>query len=410
VDWHYDLVILGNSLAVIKGAIHAATNRRVGLVITDTAELEFDFLSQALTAIPPPLNRYEKGLWLQGEIRRLQQVYSLAALAQAGVDVILGSGVWQKRSNKKKLEFVLNGDCLQSHRFLLIDRPSVINYRGTEKSVLEILADLTTATKIPREQRQLVIISGQSLRELVWVQVCLELGIPVAWGGNLAQLLAAEDPLVLQGLTADLAQARVTQIDLVPESLPTGSVILGTVTVPVEKTLMGLDALNIFSKPNTIDVNPYLQTRQSQLWACGSWLAGYNVAMITQAEVQYLLSQSRSRWPPKPMTYTTVPWGIVAPVPIGRVGWHLQAAQRVFKSQIITLPVQPEIGRGCGQIVIDQRQQLLGATLWGHSAISAVKTLGLGMAGQSLGACLAAAGWQVVVHPRQASPSMIGFQ
>lgn len=401
MDWHYDLVILGNSLAAIKGAIHAAIQKRVGLVITGRTDLEFDILSQALNAIPPRLKPDEKGLWLQGEIQRLLVIYSLGALAQAGVDVIWGPGVWQKQVRTKKLELFINGDCLQAQQFIFVDRPIIIKYKDTEKSVLDILSDLTATAKTPQEKRELVIIPGQSLSELVWVQVCLELEIPVAWGGNFSQLLAQEDPLVLQWLMADLDQAGVTFLDLTQEALPPKSILLSTSALPLAKSGMGLDSLKIFSELNRIAVNPYLHSSQPQLWACGSWLGGYDIALITQAEVAYLLNQSRSRWQPKPMIYTAVPWGLVAPVPIGRIGWHQGAAQRVFQSKVITLPVQPEIGRGWGQLVLDQQQQLLGATLWGHSAITAVKTLGLAMAKQSFEAGLVAAGWQVAIHPRQ---------
>lgn len=399
VLWTYDLLIIGSSLAAVQGAVRAAAGGlRVGLIFQYPAHLEFDGLTQALAILPSNLALEHRHLWLQGQMQRWQAVYAQGALAQAGVDVITEmpsspQSAAQSVDKHQPFRLSLGQDVLQSPKFLWVDQPVTIDYQGAAVSVLDLLAQLNQA---PPEQ---IYILGQSLAELVLLQLVLLLGLSVAWGGNLETLLGTDDPLMVQWLAADLAQAGVKTNLSAPSD---GSSVTLELKLTSDAITPGLVKVDSELTPPNIPVNPLCQTAHPQIYACGSWLAGHNLGMITQAEVNALITPWLNRTRPQPLTYKTMPWWLPTPIPIARIGWDETAARTAFPGGISVLPVQPEHREmGHGQIVLDRRHRLLGATLWGETAISAVKTLGLGMELKPVGECLAAAGWQVAVHPRQ---------
>ncbi len=388
--WTYDLLVLGSSLAALQGAVRAATVCRVGLIQAATPDWELDCLSQALMALP--LGPVDVGLWLTGQLSRWQSRYGLAALAQAGIDVLTGPGKLFTTSQGSQGRILLEGDQLQAQRYLWVDQPRELRYRGQGISVLQLLATLR------HHPPALIYLPGQDLFELTLLKLCLALKQPVAWGGDFSQLLAQDDPILWQWLGADLANAGVQCLD--PDAnIPEDCVCLTVIRRP--ECIPPTDG----SVTEGLLVNQGLQaTRPGQLnhHVCGSWLGGYGLPMICQAEVNYLLSTWFLGGSTQPINYKALPWWLSAPIPIGRIGWHPTAAERVFKQPLQTLSVQPEyLDMGQGHIVIDSRQRLLGASLWGPSAIHAVKTLGLGMGTRIVGDCLGAAGWQIAQHPRQ---------
>lgn len=397
--WSYDLVIIGDSLAAIQGAIGAANHSRVGLVIGTGSRWQWEAFNQSLEHLPASLASEQKRFWLLGHLQRCQDRYSQGALAQTGVDVISGVGSFQKIGRSQGLEFVIEADYLQAPVFILVDRPSSLQWNQTPQPPETLL------TKLADAQPTSVYIPGQSLAELVWVKLCLQLGIQVSWGGDLQGLLPDEDPLVLAWLTTDLENAGVKVLDATTQNLcaPLDQFTqFRMVSDSISQSLSNLNLPEILATPNAIMVNSFLQTTQPQLYACGDWLGGYNLPMITQAEVQYLIQRLLSRQQPQPINYKTIPWWLDSSMSIARIGWQLQKAQNAFPAGVYSLPVQAEnFGSGYGQIVLDRQHRLLGATLWGDSAIAAVKTLGLGMEHRSAQDCLGAAGWEIATHPRQ---------
>ncbi|AFY59700.1 hypothetical protein [Synechococcus sp. PCC 6312] len=391
VRWSYDLVIIGNSLAAIQGAIWAATVCRVGLVIGASGQLDVDGFILALETLPASLELSQKHLWIKGHLSRCQERYSLGTLAQAGVDVIQGNGSFEKISGSGPLNYVVGNDYLQAPAFILVDRPLslVINQCPTSPDrLLQFLAE---------SPPPLIHVPGQQLADLGLVRLCRQLEIPVAWGGDLRQLLPHEDPLVIAWLAVDLEKGN-SQAQNCPET----PLKLATTLEPVHQGLTRLNLSDLATMAGPINVNPNLQTAQPQIYACGSWLGGYDLPMITRAEVKYLIQGLIPRSQQQPLNYKTLPWWFPSPMPIARIGWHSQKAQRAFSQEIYTYPVQAEhFGLGYGQIVVNANQRLLGATLWGEGAIAAVRTLGLGIETTSAQDCLAAAGWEVAIHPRQ---------
>lgn len=389
VGWSYDLVIIGDSLAAVQGAIWAATVCRVGLVIESRGQLEFDCLNLALAKLPTFQAPSQKHLWIQGYLSRCQDRYSLGALAQAGVDVIPSSGYFQKIPRTQQVEFVVSGDHLQAHAFILVDRPLAPPGNQPDRTPGTILKTLANSPP------PWVDVPGMQLADLVLLKLCRQLDIPVAWGGDLDQLLPDEDPLVLDWLGADLEDR-----NCLPPAGPCLNLTTSLEGVPQSLARLHLSGLTTVA--GAINVNSHLQTPEPQIYACGSWLGGYDLPMITVAEVKYLIQGLIARPQQQPLNYKTLPWWLASPVPIARIGWHFQKAQRAFSQGIYTYPVQAEhFGLGYGQIVVKANQRLLGATLWGEGAIAAVKTLGLGIETTSVQDCLAAAGWEIAIHPRQ---------
>ncbi len=396
--WFYDLVIIGDSLAAVRGAIQAALHRRVALVMGNRHRLELDFLEQSLATFSPsqppgPLS------WLQGQYQRWQDTFSSAALAQAGVDVIQGQGRLSQSDKGRGLELIIGEDRLRARHFLLVDRPEVVHYQNQEITVATLLQELG------RHPPPCIFVPGQHLQDLVWVQLGLALGIPVAWGGDVAQLLAQDDPALRDWFKADLVN---TGIQLSPgqESLAPVTPTLTTIIRPIRESLEGLESLGIMGQEGQMMVNSYLHTTQPHLWASGSCLKGYGLGMISQAEVNYVLSTLLLPGNRQPFCYKTLPWWLATPTPIARVGWSAVAAETAYRGKITVLPIQPtHFQTGQGQLVLDRHERLLGATFWGDSAITAAKTLGLGLEHQQVGACLTAAGWEVAMHPRQCGSS-----
>ncbi|MDG2990910.1 hypothetical protein L3556_08215 [Candidatus Synechococcus calcipolaris G9] len=434
MKWAYDIVIVSGSALGFEVAFDLSLWGRVALVIPEKTSWEGSWLRLILPErLCDRFNEHPRVLrgdalrsWLQGQVERVQMVYSRAVLAAAGVDIIEGMGQF---SQDKPLGLEIQGDRLEAPSYLLLDQPD--NPLDLGEAYAKLLTPPGKNESCANGHR-VWSVRGHGPELAEWIGLACLLEESVSWYIPGDRPLPQEDDWTNQRLQAYLEALGVRIYTQTPGS-PHPSIL----ALPPshggndqdhqkeqEKTSLldewgglGLSQLGLHCHPVPTDsflnlngflkVNGDLQTRHPKIYACGSWLRGYDLPMTTKAEALHIgrnCLQKRRRFPRNhiPMIYKGCPWWLTTPYPLARVGWNLRQLTQSqnnndFRGHALkTYRIQASpLGGDYGQIVT-HNQQLLGATLVGYGAISASQTFALGLQKSvPWPDILAIAGWQL---------------
>lgn len=429
MKWIYDLVILSGSALGFEVALELSAWGRVALVLPKPQGIAMqgswlrlvlqERLQESFQNHSRQLQGNELQEWLTGQVQRLQIRYSKAVLGAAGVDVIEGEGEF---GGGKSLAFQINGDRLDGKTYLLLDalehsnlslnlvklklkQPDFLYSDFADSSVVDSKASIPENNPSIQEtltlnqaygrlleqpcQSWTMIGHGPELAE--WIGLAALFGQSVTWYLDRQTLMPLEDEYANQRLQAYLEALGVKIYPQIPEL----SNWHGQNLTPIQ----------IKTKPDTfLSVNSYLQTRRPNVYACGSWLKGYSLPMVTKTEALSVGANRLKKSRPQPMIYEICPWWLTTPYPLARVGWNLRqltASQQKHSSRdtqhLKTYQIQASpLGGDRGQI-ITHKNQLLGATLLGYGAIPTSQSFALGMKKSvPWPDILAIAGWRVI--------------
>ncbi|QLL29731.1 hypothetical protein D3A95_02105 [Thermosynechococcus sichuanensis E542] len=356
--FEYDLLIVAASPLALDIAYRCAALGRIGLVIPAAdGQWQWQWQRWWLSQFPPQRLDTQQWQHFQTHLSHGQRRYAPRVLELVGVDVITGTGkfVWQPRCH-----FQVGGDRLYARGYLLLDAPTAMDSHDMDAlSRIELACWHHWSGKAPD-------LDGQ--------------GLP---------LVATEDAWFNDRLHAALS------------GLGLGVPLLGRRKAP-DPTPLNLHHLQRDGQ-GWLRMNPQGCTSHPQIYACGGWQRGYHLPSLTHFEAFAIARQILQR-KPMHLDYYRQPWWIALPVPIARVGWNARQAQQYLREPIQLWEIQhvsPE-GQSLGQVVINRRGQLLGATLIGRAAIATSRILGRWLEQEALTA-VAYAGWELDCQ-RQRSP------
>jgi pyruvate/2-oxoglutarate dehydrogenase complex dihydrolipoamide dehydrogenase (E3) component len=394
----YDVVIIGSCIAALRAALMGVRQKlRIALVLEQSADQPlmamwqwqqqslFEQLQSPPTApIRMPEDVSELLTYTRQLAEQRSEQHSPAALAKAGIDVVIEEGVGQFCHHPQVgLRFEIGNRQLRSKAYLLAGLPSsasilpqvtqsltTLHNGGNGSSPWLIYGDSPSACEMAYLLQRL---GGQVSLALPtptllpcedrWVQTQVVAQLE-AWGGQIRQ---ANDPSFLE-----LANHQnINQI--LDYRFPL-----------LDPNRWNLAKSGVEVTPAGIPVNAYLQTSHPQIYACGSLLAGYDRWELAQAEAFWVIQHRCSNR--RPIDYQAIPWSIQLNPLLTRIGWsHLQASQRGATVQVYHYDLDAgacrdgdnHMGDVC-QLLTDASGQVMGATMIGRQS-------------QVLGPCLAIA-------------------
>jgi len=480
----YDLVILGGSMAARYAAMQASGLRaRVALVEPDTTQkADMPLLQHAafcqLTKILEQLGRaatwgvcqppiappdfhavdfspdrfgatlhnpisWEKALeWVQETTESIAANeivgYSLSQLAAAGVDVILGQGVFRTTSKKRGRSIsprseiarpdisrsdISRSDAaglettkLANHRPVVVANGRYLRSRNyllapVTQSVIPAIEGLTHTNyrtidafwqKPWQSLPQRLTILGSDPRGLELAQLFNRLGSQVTLIVSGTQLLPCEDPSIVALLQSQLeaegihvlTQTRVTQakrlgeqtwIQADDQALQTDALLLAT------RSRADLSALNLrsvgISEDAELAVNRRLQTVNPYIYACGDVLGGYSLAHLAEYEAEIAL-QNALFFPTRRVDYRSIPWATFTHPTLSRIGLTEPEAKNLYGKEVVIVQqsLQPLIKAqvqqtpvGLCKLVVRRNGEILGAHCLAPDAEEWISTIALAM-------------------------------
>ncbi len=407
----YDLVIIGGSLAGRYAAIWAMEqNKKVALVEPEETRL-FDLLVPHALSQLRQVNQqffipasYQTSLswaevkqWVQNVIANIEEKHSLAILAALGVDVIVGNAEF---SDRKLL--------ISANNRKLVARSYLIATGAIPKSVeLETKNYFTPANigqlDVTQVGKDWVIIGGNP-DSITWAQILQRLGFNTTLLVKHQQILPSLDADISYLVQAILEADGVRVLTATPGSqikelngkkwVQAGNSAIETDEILVcagyEPNInnLRLEAVNVKWQQRGIEVNSWLQTTSSQVYACGEVIGGYPGANISNYEAKIAVNNALFL-PKLNVNYQSIPWGIATTPQIAQVGFTETQAKRFYSNDVIVLQHYfksvaaaqlKEETTGICKLIIRRNRQILGATIISPQAGELINIVALAIA------------------------------
>jgi len=315
----------------------------------------------------------------------------------AAVDVI-----WGKPTLAPGRRVYVNDRCLSTRRLLvaLNGEWHPPNIPGIEAVPYLTPASLTVAQALPK---RLIILGGSPL-VLELAQALAHWRVTITLLTPASRLLPFEEPRVSEWVAAELRAAGVrlqlrcqpTQVTVEAEGIAVHTdtdcwiadqVMLGTApSSPLN--CLNLEALGVSTRGNRIVVNPYLQTRHPDIYACGD-AVGSHLPAVARHEAEVAVNNALF-WNRQRVCYGQLPYTLLTQPEFCRVGMTTAQAEQRYGASKVALyeqvldpnPKAQALGNTTGfcRFVTHRNGQLLGAHMvglqaseWGQAMAIALK-------------------------------------
>jgi len=406
----YDLVIIGASPEGIYAAQQAIKhNKRVALVeqglnnqtqnfdcsifnqITAFGQQYKNLKSLGYFADALPTNLFlEKTQNLIHTISKSDfRSDQLSVLAAAGVDVILGSGSFFA---SPQLSFAIDNRNLRSRSYLLatgsISRVSQIP--GLEQAGYLTLStfgqyqfdkSIKTWTILGATPNAIALAQYLSNLDQKVILLTKNDHIFPQEDREIAHLLQAQ--LELMGIQV-ITQSKIEEVkwvDLKKEVILEKQVIESDEILLVSENHpciedLNLNEINVKFDQTKIFTNSQLQTQNSQVYACGNLLGGYNISELAEYEVRVAVNNSLFSKKIN-LDYSLIPYSFSTHPNFARIGLteiqarqisgnNIQIIKTYFKSQSQSQFL--DITTGICKLIINSKQEILGVHILGSQA------------------------------------------
>ena len=335
--------------------------------------------------------------WTEGVVSNLEQ--SPAVLASLGVDVIIGSGQFEK---KPHLAFTVNNRRLRARTYLIATGscpaiPEIDELRNTGYlTVPEIWQPLTSQNP----PKRWVIVGGDP-NGCQMAQTLTRLGLKVTLIVKRSHILPTEDLEIAQLIQATLevegvrvlTKTPVTQVKQIQdtkwiqagnEAIETDEILLCTGRAPNVEAL-NLEAVGVKYNRHRLKVNEKLQTTNPRIYACGDVIGGYQFANIANYEAKIALKNALF-FPMFKVDYRSIPWAIFSDPPIARVGLSEAQARHRYAHDVFVLRQYfksvsaaqlSDKTTGICKLIVLRNGEILGATLVGPQAGELINVMAL---------------------------------
>ena len=340
-------------------------------------------------------------LWSSGVVSNLEEINSPAALATAGVDIIVGKGEFIV---KPDLAFAVNGRLLKSRSFLLATppQPAIPDIEGL-LSTGYFTADSRQLSELKKLPNTIVDIGGDPAG-VELAQAFSRLGVRVTMVLKSSHILAKEDAdaarLVQASMEAEgvriLTQTEVTQARIIDGKkwIQAGNEAIEAdeILVAAGCKMSSLESLNLlatrvdFNEEGLI-LNNKLQTTNPRIYACTDVTGGYQFANIANYEAKIAVKNALFL-PIFKVDYRGIPWAIFSDPQLARVGMtEAQAITRYGDDIIVcqeyfkTADKAQIMGETTGfcKLIGRRNGEILGASLVGPQAAELIHSLALAM-------------------------------
>ncbi len=319
-----------------------------------------------------------------------------------GVEVIFGDG--QFTDDKT---FTVNGRALTARSFVIAtgSRPAIPPIEGLEAAGFLTNEQIFSLTEQP--QSLAVIGSGPIGCELG--QAFHRLGTEVTLFASGDRLLPKEDPdaaevierqFISEGITI-LKNARLQRVEVIqgkkhlftadsPKAVAIADeILLATGRTPNVDSL-NLTAAGVDYDHKGVHVNEKLQTTNSNIFACGDVIGGYQFTHVAGAEAVTVLQNALNPLPIflKTMDYRVIPWATFTDPEVARVGMNAEQARKRYGDVLVLKLPFAEVDRaqaedattGFNKIIVRKNGEILGAQMVGSMAGELIHEIVLAMA------------------------------
>lgn len=409
----YDIIIIGGTPTARYAAAKAAqTQARTALIepsahiipttlhrqaLAHTAQVAHQMRHADLWGFPsttPPLQWQTLTEWTTRVAETLNSEQSLDQLAAAGVDVIIGNGVFIR--HPQGLE--INGRLLRSRTYLL-----AVATQSAIPQLARNIAYLTLDSLIQQPWQSLpprLIILSNEPAGIELAQSFNRLGTQVTLITEQVQLLKQADSMAMNLLRSQLEAEGVTiltdcQITQIEQQGDLKRVWAEDKVIEAEELLiamgrrsqlehLNLEAIDVQWQPQGIPVNRHLQTSNLQVYACGEILGGYAIPYLAEYEADIAVNNALS-FQKTQTDYQLIPWRILTQPEFAQIGLTAVQAKKIYRNVKVLPQQMPNKGTiqneaaGFYQIVVRRNGDILGAQMVGVGASEAIGAIALAM-------------------------------
>lgn len=409
----YDIIIIGGTPTARYAAAKAAqTQARTALIepsphlipttlhrqaLAHAAQVAHQMRHADLWGFPsatPPLQWQTLTQWTTRVADTLNSEQSIESLAAAGVDVVIGNGVFIR--HPQGLE--INGRLLRSRTYLLAPATQPVI-----PQLAQTIDYLTPDSLIHQPWQSLpprLIILSNEPAGIELAQSFNRLGTEVTLITEQIQLLKQADSQAMNWLRSQLEAEGVTiftdfQITQIQQQGDLKRVWAGDKMIEAEELLiamgrrssleyLNLEAIDVAWQSQDIPVNRHLQTSNLQVYACGETLGGYPIAHLAEYEAGIAVNNALS-FQKIQTEYQFIPWGTLTQPEFSQVGLTAAQAKKIYRDvKVVPQPmlnkgaIQNEAAGFC-QIVVRRNGDILGAQMVGMGASEAIGAIALAM-------------------------------
>lgn len=336
--------------------------------------------------------------WAEKVVSNLEDHNSPAVLAALGVDVIVGTGQFERQPH---LALTVNKRRLQARAYLIAtgSRAAIPEIEGLQTTGYLTAAEVWQPLTSQKPPKRWVIIGGDPTG-IQLAQTLTRLGLNITLVVRRSHILASEDLDVAQLVQATLeaegvrvlTEAAVTQVKLIQgkkwiqagdEAIETDEILLCAGQQPNVEAL-NLEAVGVKWNRRRLSVNEKLQTTNPRIYACGDVIGGYQFANIANYEAKIALKNALF-FPVFKVDYRSIPWAIFSAPQLARVGltevqarhWYpnVVVLRQYFKT-VAAAQISGETTGMCKLIVLTNGE-ILGAALVGSQAGELINVLAL---------------------------------
>ena len=337
--------------------------------------------------------------WAEKVVSNLEDQNSPALLAALGVDVIVGTGQFERQPH---LAFTVNKRRLQARAYLIATGScaAIPEIEGLQATGYLTPAEVWQELTSQKPPKRWAIIGGDPTG-IQLAQTLTRLGLNITLVVRRSHILANEDLDVAQLVQATLeaegvrvlTEATVTQVRLIQgkkwiqagdEAIETDEILLCAGQQPNVEAL-NLEAVGVKWNRRRLSVNEKLQTTNPRIYACGDVIGGYQFANIANYEAKIALKNALF-FPVFKVDYRSIPWAIFSVPQMARVGLtEVQARHRyaddvvVLRQYFKTVTAAQMSGETTGicKVIVLRNGKVLGATLVGPQAGELINVLAL---------------------------------
>jgi pyruvate/2-oxoglutarate dehydrogenase complex dihydrolipoamide dehydrogenase (E3) component len=421
MKFEYDLVVVGSTDEAIYAAKKAVELKaRVALVRHDlvwknrNSELIYRRTYNRFTSLFARVKEYpfawenesksylENGILWGKEVRKgLSEGRSSAVLGALGIDVIDGEGEF---FHLPELGMRVNGRELKARSYLIAagSVENIPQIEGLERVVYLDCSSLWQQNLALMPGNLLVISNDEKGLEIA--QILVRLGKQVILVTEQTMLLPAEDEELVRLLQANLEAEGIiiytsTKIGQVKSIENKKWLQLGDEAIAVDELIivgkshpniqgLNLEGIEIKYDDRGIEVDRTLQTNNSQVYAAGDILGGYNCDRLARYEVDIALQNALASFKlfSAKTNYNRIPIVIFTDPILARVGMtEIQAKQkcseniqviRQYLPKSITEQIDDRSPTFC-KLILRNNGEILGAHLLGYRAVELIETIAL---------------------------------
>lgn len=336
--------------------------------------------------------------WVEIVSSNLEDQNSLAVLASLGVDVIQGTGQFERQPH---LVFTASKRRLRGRTYLIAtgSRPAIPNIEGLQTTgyiTIPEIWQLLTAAEVPNKW----VIVGGNPAACQLAQTLNRFGLEVTLVVRRFHILTKEDPDIAQLVQAILeaegvrvlTEAPVTQVKQIQDkkwvqvgdkAIETDAILLSAGLVP-DIAALNLEAVGVRYNQHRLLANEKLQTTNPRIYACGDVLGGYQFANIANYEARIALKNALF-FPVSKVNYRSIPWAIFSDPQLARVGLTEAQARRGYGGDVLVLrqyfksvaAAQLSGDTGICKLVVLRNGEILGASLVGSQAGELINVIAL---------------------------------